>query len=112
MPSIWVPEAFAAFTADGTAAGVVTVASTSPFYSGAECFLSSDNTTGQRALITDILSSTTFRVRFLAEFPNRVPTYGYSDIHTNFTVALNAKVSMPAQVVQIDQPTGTKRSAP
>jgi hypothetical protein len=112
MPSIWVPEAFALFTADGTAAGVVTVASTATFFSGAEIYLSSDNVKGQRAIITDILTTTTFRVRFVNEFPNRVPSYGYSDLHTNFTLVLNAAVSQPAQVVQVDQPTFSKRSAP
>lgn len=100
----WVPEANAALTVDGGSDGYITVADNTPFYPSAEAFLYSTNVTGQRVMITDLVGSTKIGIRFLAEFPNRVPTYGKSDCST-LKLADSAKISMPGQVVRVEQPT-------
>ena len=104
MPSIWVPEANAALTADGSATGYITVADNSPFYPSAEAFLYSANVTGQRVKITELVSTNKIGIRFLGEFPNQVPTYGKSDC-SSLKLADTAMISMPGQVVRVEQPT-------
>lgn len=110
MSSEWVPEAFALFSADGTVDGYAVVADNTVFWPGAECFLSSDNTAGQRGIITDLVSTTKVGIRFVGEFPSRFPGYGRNSLNTNFTLALHAAISMPSQVVRVQQPTFAKIS--
>ena len=107
MASIWVPEAYAVFSSNGTADGYAVVADNSKFYPSAECFVSADGIDGVRAVITDLISSTKVGIRVVGEFPNRVPTYGRSPM-VAFTTALNAAISMPGQVVRVEQPTFQK----
>lgn len=107
MPSIWVPEAYAAFSADGTATGYAKVASNEKFYPGAEVFVSSDTIAGTRAVITDLVSTTDIGIRFIGEGSNQPPRYGRNPMN-GFLLAENARISMPAQVVRVDQPTFSK----
>lgn len=107
MPSIWVPEAFAALTADGGADGYATVADNSKFCPGAEVFLSSDLVAGSRGIVTDLVSTNKIGVRLIKEFPLQPPSYGRSDLSA-YKLADNAKISMPGQVVPVNQPSFSK----
>lgn len=107
MPSIWVPEAYAAFAGNGGADGYVTVADNSKFYPGAEVFIVSDTVTGSRGKITDLVSTNKIGVRLLKEFPLQPPSYGRSDLSA-YLLADNAKIDMPAQVVPVNQPSFSK----
>src|SRR5580765_3116098 len=103
----WVPEAYAAFSADGTADGYAVVADNSAFYPGAEVYVNSSTVGGQRAVITDLVSTTKIGIRFVAEYPAKVPTYGRSPMD-GYTLAHSATISMPGQVVRVEQPTFSK----
>jgi len=82
MPSIEVP-AFAAAVTVATDRGVCTVASTSAIYAGAIGWLQGSDGSRQRCQVVEVLSATTFSVRFLHEENNgymlNPPNYGRSD---------------------------------
>lgn len=60
-----VPAASAAITVDGTAAGYVTVGSSTPFYAGAQVFLRKDDgSVHHEARITDLGASNTIGLLF------------------------------------------------
>jgi len=107
MASIWAPEAFAVFSADGTADGYAVVTDNSPFYPSAEVFISNDNVQGQRAIITELSGTTKIGIRFVKEFPLTTPSYGRNSMAA-YTAVLNSKIHMPGQVVRVDQPTFSK----
>lgn len=104
MSAISIAPAGAAATADSTAAGVVTVADTSPFYPGAQAWLSSDSA-NKRVLIAKVLSATTMQLRILPDDDSAAnavgPSYGFSNLAA-FTTALHTRIDMPEQVVRID----------
>lgn len=109
MTAIPVPPASAALTANGTSAGVVTVASTTPFYAGAEAFVKDDNSTGVKVIITRLLSSTTMQCRPLLdadeplEAQKNAMNYAAGGDLSAYTTAQNARIEMPSQVVRVRQ---------
>ena len=76
MASIWVPEAFAVFSSNGTSAGFAVVADNSAFYPGAEVYVVSDTIAGRRGIITELSSTTGIGIRFVADGKAQVPVYG------------------------------------
>lgn len=105
MPSIDIPAASADITVNTTAAGIVTVASTTAFYPGAEAWLSGAALTSVRVLILKILSATTMQCRALLEAGSNVNTLSYgggSDLSA-FTAAAPSRIDMPGQAVRIDR---------
>ena len=101
MSAFWAPEAYAALSADGSAAGYVTVADNTVFYTGAHVILSCDSIQGQRAMIVKIGASGKIYVRFINEGHLQVPTYGYSDVSA-YTTAGHAAIFMHGQVVRLN----------
>lgn len=103
---VLVPEASAAVTVNGTSTGYITVASDTPFYVGAECWLK-NNAGSQRCVIVDLPGSGLIGLRFLAEenlqgarqFP--APNYGRSNCSA-YTVATSSKLWMPSQWVSVN----------
>lgn len=111
MASEEVPAAGAALTGDGDATGYVTVADNSPFYPGAEAWLS-NATLNQRVIITDLNGTTKIGVRFVADVVSNSSAlmYGSRSSATAFTVASGSRINMPQQLVRVVQPTFSKRS--
>lgn len=103
-----IAAAGAALTADGTADGSVTVASTTPFRAKARAFIRDNNTPAVEVIIVEIVSATVMRLRLaspvpadLGQEPNlglRGQNYGASDMSA-FTVAQSARIDMPAQFI-------------
>ena len=89
------PAVAALMTVNATAAGIVTVADTSPFYCGAKVALSGDALESVSGIITDISDATHMGVR-LDHTKDGSVSYGRSDLSA-FTIAKNSKISMPAQ---------------
>lgn len=91
----------AVFTSNGAAAGLVTVGSTTGFYSGAYAWVGDDNTTSFRVKIVEIVSSTTMRV---AKVWTKDSVEGvrcdasFADL-SSLTTAQNARIDMEAQLV-------------
>lgn len=106
-------ETTAAFTADGTTLGVVTIADTTPFYKGAEAFLINTAGSAKRCKIMKITDATHLEVLLIPDdighdasgnFASTAASwigYGRSDIST-YTVASGAKISQPAQLVRVE----------
>lgn len=106
-----VPEATAVLTANGSTAGVITVASTAGFYAGAEAWIVDDNSAPKRLRITKILGATTMQARAMLsqggpdpidqrnDQRNEVDYTLGSDLSA-YTTGQNASVDMPAQVVR------------
>lgn len=103
MASVFVRDALASFTSDGTTDGYVTVASNADFYPSARVWIWDDNTAGREYIITDLVGSTKIGVRLVS----LVPSYTRSNVSA-YTTGQNAKISMDAQVVRVDQPTFSK----
>jgi hypothetical protein len=109
MPSISVPEASAALTANGGATGYVTVADNTPFYPGCIAWLSNTDAVNQRCLITDLSGTTLIGIRFLPEendpvgkqFSARYQGYGRSNCSA-FTVAKSSRISMSSQLAPVE----------
>jgi hypothetical protein len=126
MPSIVCPKLSVAYTA-ATAAGVLTVASTTDMYPGANAWvIRTDNGLRARVKILKVLSGTTLKVRRwpthkkteagtngwdIANYDKEnsgPPGYGISDM-TAFNSA--GKISIERQAVPVD-PQSTKRELP
>ena len=90
----------AALTANGTAAGVVTVADTTLFPAGSICYLYADTQTSVCVKVIKVTAATTLVVRIV---PNPqiliAPTYGNSSDVSAFTTVRNAKLNCEQQVV-------------
>ena len=98
---IQIPDATTTFT--GAASGYATVSDNTPFYPGAEVFLcTADNTTirGQRAIITDLSSTTLIGIRFVNEFPTTVPSYIKNSLAA-FTAG--STIHQPVQTVRVEE---------
>lgn len=91
MPFKLTPAAIDTVTA-GTAAGVVTVTSTTNFYPGARVWLS-----GAEYIIVSILTATTMTLRRITAMDGGA-RYGYSDL-SGITGAINQE---PFQVVDVE----------
>lgn len=98
MANVQVNEAFAPFTANGTMSGVVTVADNSSFFIGAFAYLYSDTQPEQYVRIMSKPSLTQMGVLFLTP-PDFLARYGQTSDASMYTVADNARISMPQQVV-------------
>lgn len=84
----------AAFTANGTSGGVVTVASTAGFYPNARAYLSGTDLSGMEVEIVKILDGFTMAVRQVSNVPN----YGFTDVSA-YTTAKSATIVQPPQTV-------------
>lgn len=115
-----IAAAGAALTADGTADGSITVASTTPFRAKARAFIRDNNSAAVEVIIAEIVSATVMKLRFAPTTPARPdsqtingavygdqgpynyglrgPNYGFSDM-SGFTVAQSARIDMPAQFI-------------
>lgn len=100
MPSIEVP-AFAAAVTNATDRGVCTVASTAAIYAGAIGWLQGSDGSRQRCQVVEVLSGTTFSVRYLHEENNgymlNPPNYGRSNASD-----FDAHALIPAAKAELD----------
>lgn len=109
MPSIEIAPVGALVTADSTAAGVITIVSTTAWYPGQIAWISNNAAAAKRIQIVEILSATTMTARILPDSGSNVITmsYGKSTLAT-FTLATVSRVDAERQTVPVDQPTFTK----
>ena len=103
MASIFVPDAYAAFTANGGADGYVTVGDNSTFFPSARVWLWSNTVSPLEYIVTDLVGSTKIGVRKIGS----APTYTRTDIST-LLLADSAKIAMDGQIVRVEQPTYSK----
>jgi hypothetical protein len=92
----------AVFTGNGAAAGLVTVASTAPFFANAYAWISDQNSPSIRVQIAEIVSSTTLRVRKIWTGESGVGVRGdssFADVSA-YTVAQTARIDMEPQLVE------------
>lgn len=86
-----------AFTADGGADGYAAISSTTGFFVGAKCNVSSDSlqSTG---IVTEIKSATSLGIRLTPALGSglKPATYGRSDLSA-YTLAEHARVDQPEQ---------------
>jgi hypothetical protein len=101
MPNIWVPEAYAALTVNGSATGYITVADNTLFYPTAEVVISSATEPGRKAVITDLVGTTQIGLRYLQDFPAQNNRYG-RDSMAIFHIADQAVVCQPGQIVRVN----------
>lgn len=106
------------FTSDGTSAGLVTVASTTPFRESAVCWLSGTALPSIKVKIIQIIDGTTMKVRKLPDdlaldltsggvkgvriLGDFAPKYGTSDISA-YTTTATAHIDMEQQLIY-DEP--------
>lgn len=110
MPSIETPAFAQDLTVNGDSTGYLTVVDNAGFFAGAEAYLVSD-TAETRAIITEIVGSVQVGIRFLANSDDKEhPRYGMRSDASAYTTADHARLSMPKQVVRVDQPTWTKKA--
>lgn len=107
-----IPEAFAALTGNGTAAGIITIADNTPFYAGALAWIWGTTAANRRVQIVRLIGTTQMVLRFHGNSTDGediavAPTYG-ADNMTAYTTADAAKINMEAQVVRVHQPTFSK----
>jgi len=110
MPSIQVPKFGEAVPANVTSAGVVQVASSTPYYVGCTAYLSDTTGKNKTVLITKIVDATHIQVRALLDDGSNVNSLSYamgSDLSA-FTLANGTRIDMPAQPARVDQPTFSK----
>jgi hypothetical protein len=100
MANIQVNEAFAAFTADGTTSGYVTVADNSTFYIHAYAYLFSDTQPSQFVRITAKPTNTLIQVQFYTP-PDFLARYGQASDCSNYKVAEHARIDMYQQIVDV-----------
>lgn len=103
-----IAAAGAALSADGTADGSVTVASTTPFRAKARAMIVDNNTAAVEVIIAEIVSATVMKLRLVVptagtvgQEPNlglRGPNYGFSSMAA-YTVAQSARIDMPQQFI-------------
>ena len=104
MSYIRAPQTSADLTADGSAAGFVTVASNATFFPGCIVWLTS-TTTSQRCLIIKLVGTNQIYLRFVPEeFQKNAPAApkdGFSDC-SPFTLVKASRLNMEAQVAPVD----------
>jgi hypothetical protein len=102
--NIYVKEAYAALTADGSAEGYVTVTSVAPFYPGATCYVTSDTVESTQCIISEV-DSTANKVYVRAVRANGAgPMYGYTPMDA-YLLADNARIYMEAGMVPLMAPS-------
>ena len=106
MSSVWIKSAGALLSVSGTTLGWVTVADATPFYPGAEVWLSGATYGSKRGVIVELGASNTIGIRLLADAPS-APTYGKSDLSAFLTTDA-ARIDQEAQAVRVDQPVFAK----
>lgn len=100
MAGVYVAEYSALLTADGDATGYATVADNTKFPIGAQVFIRDDNSGSQLCQVTDLSGATKVGLRFLSEDGQlNPPQYGVKSDLSAFTMAQNAMLCIPAQVV-------------
>jgi hypothetical protein len=103
--NINIPMVDVAVTADSTAAGAVTIASTTPFYIGAVCQLyKGDGSASVQVQVVKISSATVLMVRLFADQTggrSLPPNYGFSDVSA-FTLAATSRICQNAQSVRVE----------
>lgn len=99
MASVFAPERFAALTADGEAAGYITVADNEGFYPGAVAWIRDNNSDPLECIITELVGTTKIGLR-----NKRTGSYGGRTDMSGYTIAQNATISMEGQVVAVDEP--------
>lgn len=101
---IYVNEAYAAVTADGNAAGYVTVTSVAPFYPGATAFVTSDNVASTECIIAQVDSANN-RIYLRAKRANGAgPMYGFTPMD-GYTLAANSRIYMAGGMVPLLSPS-------
>lgn len=95
-----VQAAGALLTADGTTSGYVTVLSSLPFRVEAHAWLSATGVLAREVIIASISTNGQIGVRYI-DAPGTGANYGLSDASA-YTVALGARLDMPAQLVDQD----------
>lgn len=103
---IVVPAISTALTANGTTAGVVTIASTTDVYPGVKGWLSGTALTSREIVVMRVLTATTFVARFV-EGPPRVA----SDLSA-YTTAATARYDQVSQLAEVVPVTAKIPSAP
>lgn len=89
-----VPDKNAAITT-ATAAGYITVGSTTGFYAGAHAYISKSGQPNKEVIITEVQSSTVMGVRFVDDI-GAGPNYGRSDVSLYTT---SGRIDMPSQLI-------------
>lgn len=100
MPNIQVSEAFAPFTADGSASGFVTVADNSNFYIRAYAYLFSDTQPPQFVRIISKPDLQKIGVLFITP-PDFLARYNQQSDCSAYTVTDHARIDMYQQVVDV-----------
>lgn len=100
MPFFDAPVATAAFTADGTSGGYVTVADNSSFYPGATCWIHSATVDPKQYVITDLVGSTKIGVREILPMGSGSRT-GRTPI-SQYAVANSARIDQEATTVRVE----------
>lgn len=91
----------AALTANGTTAGVVTVANSALFPAGSICWLNGDALDSVKVKVIKILSATTLSVRIIPEpsLNEQIPLYGQVSDISAYTTAKNSRINVEQQVI-------------
>jgi hypothetical protein len=113
MPNIQIPQAVAAFAADGGADGFITVADNTPFYPGATVFLVDNNGLSQECVITKLSGATKIGVRFTNGpkadgSPARGYNYGRNPCDA-FTLANGSRIMQDSQLCPVEHTTVVKK---
>lgn len=104
--NVEIPEILAAVTADSTALGVITIASTTNVYVGAICQISvGAGTTADQIQVTKILSATTLQARICSSNTTGARTYtgnyGSSNLSA-YTLAASSYFYQNSQIVRVE----------
>ena len=100
MPFVNTPMAHAALSANGDAAGYVTVADATPFYPGARVWLLSNTQASKEYVITDIASGNKIGLRECLERSGGA-RYGRTPV-SQWLTADSAKISQEPQTVDVE----------
>jgi len=110
--NIQIPAANAAFTADGTAAGLVTVADNTPFYPGAIVNIRDNTGKSQECTITSLSGTTKIYVRFNnfsgAAGPPSGPSYAAGNDISGWTLANQSYIFQDSQLCRVEYVAVTK----
>jgi hypothetical protein len=108
--NVEIPEVFAAITADSTALGVITIASTANVFVGAICQISkADGSKADQIQVVKVLTATTLQARICSDqngARNYTGNYGFSNLSA-YTLATSCVFEQNAQIVRVE-PTNTQ----
>lgn len=100
MPATQVSKKFAMLTANGTAAGLITIASNTGWLPGAIAWIVSGTAGPDEVRIVEQVGSTQLRLR---KTDSKGQAHGAFNNMTAYLTADNAKISMDQQVVAVQQ---------